>query len=269
VDYLSDMCLAPVGQRAYPFPYATEIKDDTPEDTEKVSGYGDIVVSQEGKYTFTIKMKEEVGILLWKKIMKFRNSNSYGFLMEDSDGNLFGRVGPAAGDIMVVPAAMFYPKKVKLADGTDEAQYHIKVVFDDPKDLNENSAFVIPEKSIKNVKANIDVVLTSGGAAALHTIKVKAKTEIANVDLYGAMQDLLAVAGAWSVTKAGVAKTISGVAKSGVFDGWVITLSDDTAADALVVSLATPAALAALALPIGGPPDNGFESNTLAVTIPA
>lgn len=266
---LQAMCLAALGQRAYPFPLNSEIKDDSEEETESKSGFGDIAITNEGKYRWTFLMKENVGEGLWKKILTYKNSNAFDLLVIDSNGNVFGKMGPTAGTFMGKSASLIYPKNMKVANGTDGTQYNLKIVFDDPRDFNENSAFIVPIVSLKNyVKGNIDVILTEGGVAASETFKICAKEAISGINLYPAFQDLLAVVGAWVVTKDGVNCPITSVTKSAVFSGWTIVCTSGATSGTIHVSLATPAALAALTLPVGGPPDEGFESNSVACVIP-
>ena len=113
------------------------------------------------------------------------------------------------------------------------------------------------------LKGLIDVYVEQV-AVTTTKITVKVLETMTKYDLYDSYSTTLASVPLWSLTKAGASVTITGVAKNDALKAWELSLSAGTGAH--VVNLAGTATLNAAG--VGGPPDCGFESTSLTVTLP-
>jgi hypothetical protein len=268
VTILAAQTLLPVGSRAYPVWEFVEIKDNSEAPVKVTTGYGEETTTRSGKYKWDFKLNNTTGLMWWANMRTFHQSNSFDVLFIDDNNTIWGKKGPTTGELMGLGIGTIEVNDWKAADGAKPAEFWLTLNLSDPRDLNENVAYIKPATSVKDsVKGIINITLTTGGTVAANTWKIIAKTTIGNIDLYPAYATLLEAHTAWigHVSTTGVAVTVSEVAASGVFGGWTITTSD-APTGTIHWSLNTPVILAALG--IGGTPDEGIESDTLTLVVP-
>lgn len=261
VTALQNLTTNPLASRGYPLLPLMDFKDDSTEDTQNETAYGFKVDGKKGKYLFTF-MLSGAGAYYWKKFRAFNGATDFDIIFADEDNvALTKQTGDDANPAMGMPLSLFKVKPRKVA-GSEGERLEVQIELFNQDDLNENLYLIYPDTDIiSNVSGLIDVVLTQGQAPTTGHLFIKANEEITGTELGELYGSELADPDAWVVTKAGVAQTVSAVSYDSV-NGW-FNLSC-TATGSLVVSLATPAALAVLG--IGGAPSVGYESNTLAQT---
>lgn len=260
IRHLQAMCLAVASQRAYPIFRFEEIADNSEEETVNTLGYGSKQVAKDGKYDWTFRFLKG-GLCFQKKLRAF-NKADMKVLFVDSNNIIFG-TRAADGNITGFSLDFFYAKPFKAADGSNAAIFQARFALSKPAEFNENVVYVNPGVDVEeSIKGNIDVELVQL-AVASGKVTVGVQTVCDKVDLFETYDDALASGDLWKVTKAGAVVAVTSVAKSATLPGWVISF---TGTGEHVVSLATPAELAAV--DVGGTPDNGYESDSLTVTMP-
>lgn len=255
---LQALALAAYDSRIFPIGPFEEMADNSEEESVTTMGYGGKSVARDGKYDWTFKMTKG-GMYLQKALRKF-NGTSKRVLFIDDNNVIYGYNGTAG--FTGFSLDFFYAKPWKANDGANAAAFHVRFALSKTKELVDDVAYVDFSEEVLDAVKGITDVLLSKVTSDSTSVTVKAVTAADGIDLYDTYDDEIAAAGAWLVTKAGVVVTPSSVTKVAGSKAWKITLSTPTGAH--VFSLNTPAALDALN--IGGPPANGFESDTLSHT---
>ncbi|PKN16512.1 MAG: hypothetical protein CVU66_00750 [Deltaproteobacteria bacterium HGW-Deltaproteobacteria-23] len=260
IALLQGLCLAGESERVYPIFRFEEIADNSEEETVSTLGYGSKQVAKDGKYDWTFRFLKG-GLCFQKKLRAFNKSDKK-VLFVDSNNVIFG-TRASDGNITGFSLDFFYAKPFKAADGSNAAIFQARFALAKPAEFNDNVVYIDPGVDVEEaVKGNIDVELTQLDVTA-GKVTVGIKTACDKVDLFDSYPSALAAGSLWKVTKAGVNVTITTVAASTTRSGWDVSF---TGTGEHVISLTTPDMLEEGN--IGGPPDNGYESNTLTVIMP-
>jgi hypothetical protein len=259
VAKLQEACLAAGKNRAYPIFRFEEIADNSEDETLSTLGYGSKQITKDGTYDWSFRMTN--GLCFHNHLRGFNLADKKVFFI-DSNNYIFGT--KVDGGMMGVSMDFFYAKPFKINDGSNATIFQVRFAMGKPSELNEFVAFVKSDVDVENnVKGIIDLELVKLAVVA-GKVTVGIQTACDKADLYESMADLFADALVWRCTKAGANVVITGVVKNAAAKGWDVSFVGD---GDHVVSLVDAAALAAKN--IGGAPDNGYEGNSLAVTMPA
>jgi hypothetical protein len=144
----------------------------------------------------------------------------------------------------------------------------VRLVFGSTDDFKRGLGATKITFSLKDLENEnmVDVELYEAAAATGDAYKIAARTLYAGTDIYDSFDDLLAVTGAWKITKVsdGSSVAVSSVAKDNTNKCWTVTsAAGPTSGDKLKIELVDPAALAALTAPV-----TGIESVYVKVTKP-
>ena len=259
---LQTATLAAIDSRIFPVLHIQGATDNTTAVETKTAPYGNKVSQVEKPHIFTFEM-ENWGIGWWSEARNF-------------NGRLDMRaffVTPKL--VMGEPTATGFTgyeitvnfEQVKPGNVADYTKYNMNIEITDPRSLSENTASVeIPEGTIiRNILKGITGISLSTIADAPNLATVGAVKKINNQNLYDIYADALAKPTAWVALNAstGAVVTITGVTKDAVNKGWAIAHAETDLP--VVLSLAAPAALAALTPAVGTATTGGFESDTLAL----
>lgn len=260
---LQTRSLAAASVRLYPVGRFEEVKDNSEDITYQTYGYGGKYLVKEGRYDWTFSIVNG-GLCHHKQFRKFHGSKDFAVILYDADNTLYFNK-KADGDYYGFSLENFNAIPWKVNDGSKGAAFDVHFALADPRELNDNVAYVkVDQSPFSSVPGILDVTLSIQTAFGTGTMKVTAKKSCSKEDLYDEFQTEIAAAGAWVLKDdAGNTKTITSVTADATVGGWIIAAT--LGADNYTLSLATPAALAALN--IGGPPDTGFESNVLSFTV--
>lgn len=251
--------LAAGKDRAYPIFRFEEIADNSEDETISTLGYGSKQVTKDGTYDWSFRMTN--GLCFHNHLRGFNMADKKVFFI-DSNNYIYGT--KVATGMQGFSMDFFYAKPFKIADGSNATQFVARFAMGKPSEFNEYVAFVKSDVDVENnVKGVIDVELYQKAVVA-GKATVGIRTACDKVDLYDTFDDEFADATVWGCTKAGAAVVITGVVKNAASKGWDVSF---VGVGDHVLSLVGAAALAAKN--IGGAPDNGYEGNTLAVTMPA
>lgn len=248
--------------RFYPIFKFTGLTDNSEEETISTKGYGNKSVNREGKYDWTFEVGNG-GVCLQKKLRAFNGNRKYKVLFFTSDRYLIGTEN-ADTFLTGVEYDDIYAKPWKLNDGSNDTMYHLRFMLAKPEELNDDLfALKLDFDPEANIKGLIDLELYEIAVeAGKATIGIRGACD--KVSLYSTFDTEFAAAAMWTCAKAGVEVTITGVVKNDTDGGWDVSF---TGTGVHVIGLTTPALLAAAG--IGAAPDNGFEGNTVSVTMPS
>lgn len=261
---LQTATLAAIDNRIFPIPHIQGATDNTPAVETKTAPYGNKVSQVEKPHSFTFEM-ENWGIGWWSEARNFNGRlDMRAFFLTPK---LVMGETTATGFTGYEVSVNF--EQVRPGNVSDYTKYNMNIEITDPRALSENTASVeIPEGTIiRNILKGITGVVLSTIANAANAVTVGAVKKINNQNLYDIYADALAKPTAWVALNAstGAVVTITGVTKDATNKGWIIAHAEtDLPA---TVSLAAPAALAALTPAVGTATTGGFESDTLAVTL--
>ena len=260
---LQTATLAAIDSRIFPVMHIQGATDNTPAVETKTAPYGNKVSQVEKPHIFTFEM-ENWGIGWWSEARNFNGRLDMRAWMVTH--KLVMGEKTATGFNGYEVSVNF--EQVRPGNVADYTKYNMNVEITDPRSLSENThAVEIPEGTIlrNKLKGVTGVTLTSLIAAA-NLATIGAVKTINNQNMYDTFADALAKPTAWVALNAstGAVVTITGVTKDAVNKGWAIAHAE---ADLpVILSLAAPAALAALTPAVGTATTGGFESNALAVT---
>jgi hypothetical protein len=263
ITKMQAMVIAAPTVRAFPIGKLDNPKDSSEEPLFEKSAYGNSIFVRDGKYVWELSIVDG-GLGLLGNLMAFNNTKAYKIIFADSQNFIFGTKSTAVtGGMKGLEIDSIYFKPWKMSDGSKGTAYTFTVTLSDPSELNQDVEFLkLDSDPDESIKGCIDVVLELGTLTPASKISIKVIEKYSRINLYGLYSTLLNDENAWVVTKAGAAVTPASHALVAAEEAVEITLT--TPAGAHVFSLAAPAALDTLG--IGGPPDNGFESNTLSAT---
>ena len=266
VEALQASTLAVTAKRTYPVWKFSNITDNSESGTVATSGYGDKSYVKEGKYDWSFQLAQSFGsVCFLKRLRMFNEMKNYGVLFFDDKDRIIGTLTDAADGIAPLTLEFFHAEPFKIADGSNATMYMLRFALADPSELNDLPAFYELESPASGIKGIVDVTIKSAAAATAGHVFFKLETTNGGIDIYDSFADLFADPDALILTKAGVAKTITGVTKSDSLRGWDAATAET---GACVLALAAAEDLADLG--IGGGSEYGYEgSNTLAVTIPS
>ena len=239
-----------------------EVTDNSEDPTTAKLGYGSEYTVKDGKYHW--RLRHIVGGLFLHGHLRNFNKTNFAVLIADDNNHLWGTKTTDGKGMRGLTLEEFYAYPMKIADGTNAAKFEIKLALSKPAELNEDVAFINLNTDIEEaVKGNIDIELVQSAVVA-GKATVKLLTKFEKIDLYDTFADEFASGTLWTCSKAGVSVVISGVVKNATAKGWDVSF---TGTGVHVIGLTTAKLLAAAN--IGGAPDNGYEGNTLTVTMPA
>jgi len=247
--------------RIFPIHKILNITDNSETPVKQTGGFGQEKYVRDGKYMWDIEFNE-VGIGYWSKLRKLNDVGNLKVLLIFNDEYLVGTDDESDGiKGLSISAKYFHPWKI--SDGANPAKYVLSLSLAKPLELNEDITYIKFGQSIEDVvKGNIDVELILVASDST-SVTIKPVTSVGKVNLFDTYAADLDAAGAWVVSKAGVAVVPASVAQDTVNEAIKIPLT--TPSGAHVFSLEDAVALAALG--IGGAGDGGFETEaTLAHT---
>lgn len=254
---------APGAGRIYPLPRFEEVTDNSTDPKEETLGFGASVVIMESKNQHTWRfLKGGMGVNSKLRTFNYKNYS----VLYLTDKEIIG-VADGSGGMYGFSTSQIYTYPVKLNDGSKGNQYRIKIV---ESNVGEWDTYAValcndgtatgwnPQSSLLGL---LDVTLDDFSSTVTDII-LTAVTTLDQSDIVSVYATELADPTAWVVKSlAGVTQTVTAavvdepnkqVILSGTFDAGGVT-----------VTMAAPAALAALS--IGGPPSSGFEANTITI----
>lgn len=267
---ISAKTLAAPSSRWYPIMNILAMSSDNSEAPVKQTfGYGTSKIIRDGNYDWTFQY--DATLCTHKQIRNF-NTQKWGFFAIDDNGVVLGYKD--GDDLAAIPLLQFFAAPWKAADGSNETQYTINLVFK-PKYANELAGFISTQDEFDiftAVAGLLNVVIKEVTAlAAGGVVVVKALMSCGGANLYGTYKTALSIVGAWVIKNAltGAVIALTTVAANDAGEQFTLTIDATDPAypvtpDKLTISLATPTALAALATPMVG-----YESNALTETVPA
>lgn len=263
--------LKPVGTRIYPIWRFAESTVKDVEDTVIVLGYGDTVNGPRGNFSRTFEILgggHDLQVNL-KTLEKFAYGQGFDIILFDENNTIIGTQAATSG-YMDGLTCSFSIKMPKVMSKTGEnTKYLMEITLPNVEEYFENLCAIICDDNLEqNLKGIINVTLSDVGTQSTTHIFVDAKTNQGKInlyDIYGADLAKVACWRAWDAT--GAAIVISNVATYATGSGYDLTGTFPTGTT-ITCALALPATLAAQTPPIGGAPENGFESNILSIAIP-
>jgi hypothetical protein len=255
--------------RAYPVQNIVEITDGTKKpDIITFAGDGSQVVGGENAYNYTMRWVDGGADL--HSAMRKSNRQAVSILIIDAFGQLIGTsAGAAAGKIKGIPAYIYTTPVGMAVTNATVSVYETMISFgasylnDSRVILDFNSNGGLGYLTSLSGLFNVDIQQAAAQTSTTVTVKAVVIGE-GNADMYDLYSAALAVVGAWKVTRVdnGGTLTVSAVAASTTYKGWVLTITAATGLN-LNIALAGPTELAAL-----GSPVSGFESNQLVQLMP-
>jgi len=255
--------------RIFPLPQWEDITDNQEEPTEEKLGLGTPIIVREGKQSKTVRFIEG-GLCLLKNLRTFNTKKNLAILhiAKTLDGKYqFIGTLDSSGNLRGMSLNQFFAYPIKLQDGKTANQYRAKITEESPSDWDNYAVVVVDFNPLEEIKGVLDLVLTAA-TPSIDTVDITVKTKCDSINVYDDLGDLLADPDAWTATFSdGTIKTITSVEKVAGTKAFKIYIDMTSGAETGVytISLATPVALAALG--IGGGSDNGYESNTVDVTL--
>jgi hypothetical protein len=133
----------------------------------------------------------------------------------------------------------------------------VKITFGTLEEFKSGLVALKLDFNVTDLVSIVDVQLEEVDDASGYAFTIGAKTKYAGTDVYETYKDLLAVVGAWKITKVSDGSTVAvdTVAKSDANKGWIVTADDTTPITSgveLKIELVDPTALAALTTPVEG-----------------
>jgi hypothetical protein len=267
IPTLQALCLAGSATRVYPIFRFDAVTDNTEDVSVKTLGYGGKRINKEGKYDFTFEMVQG-GHCHNNQLRAFNNDNSKKVLFVDKN-NMVMSVTDGGTGMKGFSMDFFYAYPFKINQGEEQASFRVRFALDRPEEMNEQMVYFDAGESVEDaIKGLLDIEmydLGAGSATNKHIIGVRTKCD--KVSLYDAYSSTLisAFATIFSATLAGVADNPTGAAGVPLLKGIELTFPT---VGVHIISMATPAVLAATPNFIGGTPDNGYECmETLLATV--
>lgn len=264
---LQTATMAGAGARIYPLiNFVALSADNSQAPTKESFGYGASIVIKDGDYDMTFQYVDG-GLCLHKQLRTF-NSKKWGVFFVDADGIIYGYKN--GNDLQAIPLNQFYAEKWKVSDGSKSAQFLVDVSFKSQY-LNEFVGFIATADEFDiatTVTGLINLIVKEVTALATGTVKVQINTSCGGANLYDTFKSALSLVGAWSASNAatGSAITITTVTANDTDKSFSLafntTAGYPSTGGKINLSLAAPAALAALASPMVG-----YESNVLVETV--
>jgi len=214
--------------RWYPVHGFEEVADNSEEVQIQTLGYGGKAVTREGDYDWTFRFLAG-GLCLSNSLRKFNGSQKEVFFI-DANGVLFGSL--VDGKLTSVPLTLFYAPPFGLNDGSNTANYGVRVSFK-PKYINENLGFV--DTSALNIilstfKGLQNLVLVVVDPENAPVTKVKALAGCDRRNLFNQFDTELAVASLWKAKLASTGATVT-----------VASVTADSASESFIVTVTAPA----------------------------
>ena len=257
--------------RIFPFFKFNSWTDKSTDSKTETSGYDEQRQVAYGKYAFEAGYWNG-GLSLHANVFEGFNGSNYQCYLVDRDNVILGRKN-SSGDLMPFTSTISF-KPMTFGDGSKGANYSVFITLSNIEELNTTSQFGYMDCGANRtgrfdvaaeILGNWDVVVAVAANIAAN-VTVTAKLLLNdNYNLYDYFADDLEEVTAWMINKVsdGSVVTISAVAKVAASKGWKLT---HAFGGAVLIKMATPAILAATPIFVGGPPNNGFESNVIPVT---
>lgn len=260
---LQTATLAAIDNRIFPVMHIQGATDNTPAVETKTAPYGNKVSQVEKPHSFTFEM-ENWGMGWWSEVRNFNERLDLRAFFVTPTLVIGERTATGFQGFEV--SVNF--EQVKPGNVADYTKYNMNVEITNPTALSGPSYTVeVPEGTIlRNKLKGITGVTLSSLLNASNLATVGAVKTINSQNLYDIYADALAKPTAWVALNAstGATVTITGVTKDATNKGWAIAHAE---ADLpVLLSLAAPAALAALSPAVGTASTGGFESDVLSVT---
>lgn len=265
---LSSACLAAVGSRIYPIFNVIGLTDNTPAPEAKTSGYGVITKHVEKPHSFELDTRD-LGGKYFAELRKFKNRKDLRVYWIDASGFIGGEEN-SDGELLGFKCT-FQPKQIKVGNVADITKYMVQLDITDPTALTDKLSAIQYDDSVNletELNGILNVELVNVGTPAPGEVNVSVVSSISRINLFDEYSTLLADVDAWDVVRddgyldALISAVVNPATKT-------ITLSLDGGAppigQSFVISLATPAELAALG--IGGNGTSGFESDSFAYSL--
>jgi hypothetical protein len=262
----ADAIAAVKSARIYPYFHVIDCVDNTAANAVKTTGYGIHQGTSLGKPTLQFTLAER-GLPQLQSIFRFMGNNGLKMFLSDKRGYLWGQktsTGTFTG------ASCDVAPEFKVPVGTDPSQKLMNVYFSDEE------MFLNPDKLmyykfddgtvLKDELSSVHNVTLTLVSASESDIVVKVQRSDNLVDLGLTNETALELPAAWLLILAStgasvVISTVTYSATAGTF-----TLAGTFAKALNYLSLVSPAALYALATPMGNGQTGGYESNVLSVT---
>jgi hypothetical protein len=260
ITKLQELTLAAKSSRIYPVFRFGQITDNTEDVTIETLGYGSKKPVKDGKYDWTFRVVQ--GSICYQSKLRMFNKSEMKAIFIDAENVLYAT--RVTGGIAGITLDFFYASPFKANDATNTAIFNVRFALAKSEEFNEKVAFVKLDQDVEEaVKGIIDLELVQLAVVA-GKVTVGIRTACDKTDIFESFGAALAEGTLWSVKKAGVTVVITSVAESATLPGWEVNF---VGSGEHVITLASPADLAVAE--IGGAPENGFEADSLTVTMPA
>jgi hypothetical protein len=261
INFLQLKTYAEAKDRIYPLINFIDIEDGSEDDVKNTSGYGYEETVRDGKYIWSFRYADG-GLCINRNLHRLFRNRKMKVLLIDSNYQLVGTL--KGTDIYGFSTGNIDPKKLTIATGADPTMYMIEIQLSDPKELNENFAIIDIESNPKDlIKGLYNVQLSTSNALGT-SVDVAGLIGCEKLNLFDSFEDELEDNGAWIIKNStGVAVTVTGVSKNTSAKTW--TVSATMPAGNYTIQLAEPLTL--LALGVGVPPANGYESDVVSFTV--
>lgn len=244
----------PTGTRIYPFGPFVGVTDSTADTVMQTLGYGLNVPVRESPYDWVFQFIKG-GLCQNNKLRTRNNTQQYVYLFDDNNVlvGTKGVNGSGVAGIAPINLDVFQAYPFKVNDGTNITQYRVQLQFQ-PKQINENIAFVYSDFSLSTLSGLQDVALVVASGPATGVVQILATAGCAQENLYDDFADDLDVAALWKAYRAdtGAVIPVSTVVKNPGISGFTVTLDITdanyialTATGKVKLTWDTPVALAA------------------------
>lgn len=261
------LVILPTATRARPFGKFDNPEDKSEATVYETTKYGSKLFVRDGKYIWRFSIVG-CGVGWLSSLQTLNQSASQKIIFADSANVVFGTKSTAVeGGMKGFSIENIEFEKWTMNDGSKTTGYYFEITLANPEEMNKGNCVFLPlasdpNESIKGI-IDLDLVLVSQTAT---TAIIQVVEKYSRVNLYSLYSTALNALAVWIVTKAGVVVTPVSIALSAANEGFLLTLTVPSGAH--VFTLVSTALLDTAS--IGGPPDNGFESDTLTVTfVPA
>lgn len=247
--------------RIHPIFRFVEMADSSEDVSIQTLGYGAKIPIKEGKFDWTFRFLKG-GLCLLSNLRQFNGLNKKAIFV-DEDNNLWGVIN-ADGDFTGFTLDFVYAYPFKATDGSKANEYRIRLVQSKPEEWDSYGVFQASwdvEETLKGiVNLHLDEVAIETGQ-----VTIRVETACDKVNLYDDYKTELADTNLWTVTKVsdGSDVSVTSVIADDDYSAFVVSF---TGTGDHTITLVNSKVL--YAADIGGPPSNGFDTDTLTVTVP-
>ena len=214
-------------------------------------GYEEVLNESLPKFT----LKHTAGVAQTQSLVAFNGWNDKVFVVDDK--NILWGVKTSGNGVKGFSVGSLYANPPAFGNTGAINVNLVKITFGTLEEFKSGLVALKLDFNVTDLVSIVDVQLEEVDDAAGYAFTIGAKTKYAGTDIYESFADLLAVTGAWKITKVsdGSNVAVDTVTKDATNKGWVVTADDTTpiaTGTELKIELVDPTALAALGTPVEG-----------------